>query len=336
MMHPYDDTPPPSVEAAVKAYVDALLWEEPQPAASPVLDCPESQSSLLQAPEGESACSVSGDASALTAFDPAQTQPLNLIPAWQMPEQMPEPGEPVLGTFGPSPELVESHSQAPPPESARVGMEYESADMDITQIDGIAGTGSHAAGTDSLSEDEPAPPEAWTAEDFAPVMRERIEPDSSRADSVDINRIMESAVPLPDGVTEYRICRISTVRVAIPLDRLHSIEQTSPAVHFSGIAWELGRHREGDHEWTVIDLARVVAPGVPRAGPEHLLTIAGTKWALACTLEDTPMRLRDDQIRWRDGTGLRPWLVGMTYEHKCAIIDLDKLIEQLTTDPRLA
>ena len=126
------------------------------------------------------------------------------------------------------------------------------------------------------------------------------------------------------------------MRVAIPLDRLHSIERTSPAVHFSGIAWELGRHHEGDHEWTVIDLARVVAPGVPRARPEHLLTIAGTHWALACTLDDGPIRLRRDQIRWRDGAGLRPWLVGMTYEHKCAIIDLDKLIEQLTTDPRLA
>jgi hypothetical protein len=135
------------------------------------------------------------------------------------------------------------------------------------------------------------------------------------------------------GGKRYRICRIASVRLALPADELIEPLPLPSLLAYAGNHWLLGRHRHAGREWQVVDLARIVAPGVPRPLPDHLLPLRRGHWALACTLEDETIQLADDAIRWRDARSNRPWLAGMTQENACAVVDLDALLAELATDP---
>lgn len=136
--------------------------------------------------------------------------------------------------------------------------------------------------------------------------------------------------------TRYRVCRIASVRLALPADALSDPMPLPSLLAYAGNHWLLGRHRHAGREWQVVDLARIVAPGVPRPLPDHLLPLRGGRWALACTLEDATLVLDDSAVRWREARSNRPWLAGMTHEDACAVVDLDALLAELAADPTVA
>lgn len=131
--------------------------------------------------------------------------------------------------------------------------------------------------------------------------------------------------PAAPRVTAYRICRIASIRLALPAERLQATEVLPPTLRFATPSRTVEPYYDGQTTWSVMDLAQVVAPGVPRPHPEHLVRIAGTHRALACSLEQETQTLGDDQIHWREGGGRRPWLAGVAHAHACAIVDLDAL-----------
>lgn len=137
------------------------------------------------------------------------------------------------------------------------------------------------------------------------------------------------------GGRRYRVCQIGPVRLALPQDALLEPVPLPPLLAYSGPDWYLGRHRHAGTEWHVIDLAFIVAPGVPHPLPDALLPLVQGHCALACTLEPEPLLLDNDAIRWRQGGSARPWLAGITEDHRCAVVDLQALIDGLGDDPRL-
>lgn len=132
----------------------------------------------------------------------------------------------------------------------------------------------------------------------------------------------------------YRICRISSVRLALPEAYLDAAIPLPPLLNYSAPDWFLGRHLHDGMQRQVVDLARIVAPDVPRSHADALLPIRSRPWAMACTLDPQVAWLTHDDIQWRDPGGMRPWLSGMSRDGQCAVIDIPALLDLLEADPR--
>lgn len=92
----------------------------------------------------------------------------------------------------------------------------------------------------------------------------------------------------------------------------------SPA--FLGLLPHLGRQVK------VVDTAQVVMPK-QTSSTEHryIVLIAGGEWGLTCELVSEVVTLYPDQVRWRTGSGTRPWLAGIVKDRMCALLDADEL-----------
>ncbi len=138
----------------------------------------------------------------------------------------------------------------------------------------------------------------------------------------------------PDASRAYRICHISSVQLALPATSLGDPIPLPPLLAYSAADWFLGRHHHDGMQLQVFDLARIVAPDVPRCQAETLIPVRSRQWAVACTLQPEVIRLTHEQVQWREPGGMRPWLSGMSRDGRCAIIDIPAMLDMLESDPR--
>ena len=86
----------------------------------------------------------------------------------------------------------------------------------------------------------------------------------------------------------------------------------------------------------VVDTAALVMPErytlAMRGRYKHYLEILDSRWMLAVDSVLEPMSLTPEQVRWRDPSTRREWLVGMAIEHRCAVIDVAAIDRQLLAD----
>jgi purine-binding chemotaxis protein CheW len=85
----------------------------------------------------------------------------------------------------------------------------------------------------------------------------------------------------------------------------------------------------------VVDTARWVMPekfGQQQAEThdyQYVIMLSNSAWGLACDKLINTMTLKQDEVKWREAAGKRPWLAGLIKQHMCALLDVDALIRLL-------
>lgn len=97
-------------------------------------------------------------------------------------------------------------------------------------------------------------------------------------------------------------------------------------------SWRLGTLARAGSEVVVVDLAKVVAPGLSFARPGIGLHLAGRPWCLAVAAIGAVQGIDQAQFALRAERGARPWLAGMTRDIPRALLDPDALIRVLLAE----
>ena len=87
----------------------------------------------------------------------------------------------------------------------------------------------------------------------------------------------------------------------------------------------------------VIDIARLVLPAgrgaqLPADASgrcRSLVMIDEGRWALACNSIGDVVDLDSSSVKWRGSAGKRLWLAGTVIERMCALLDIDRLVDDL-------
>jgi purine-binding chemotaxis protein CheW len=93
--------------------------------------------------------------------------------------------------------------------------------------------------------------------------------------------------------------------------------------------WFLGILASQAGNLKVLDTARWVMPERYRddfrRGLSYVISVNGFEWGLAVHQVSRSIRLRPDEIKWRNQRHQRPWLAGTVIEHMCALLDVEAL-----------
>lgn len=137
---------------------------------------------------------------------------------------------------------------------------------------------------------------------------------------------------------------VAGVTLATPLEKLFGIvEWPGELTELPGYApWFMGLLPNRGQNVRVIDTAQIIMPDgrVPDARPvlervEYVVLIDEGRWGLAADSINQVITLSPEGVRWRGAGGKRPWLAGTAVERMCALLDIDKLGEQLAEGLRL-
>ena len=127
--------------------------------------------------------------------------------------------------------------------------------------------------------------------------------------------------------------------MGVPLARLgqiHAMPQSTPLP--GQPKWMLGVGSVGQAAtpMKVVNTARWVMPeryqDQPEKRPQYVIGLHGTDWCLAVDEIKQPVTLRSKDIVWKREGSQRPWLAGTIKAHMCALLDVDTLVRQLSSD----
>jgi purine-binding chemotaxis protein CheW len=133
--------------------------------------------------------------------------------------------------------------------------------------------------------------------------------------------------------------QVAGITLAVSLEKLGGIlewnEDVTPMPNRS--PWFLGLLAERDEQIKVIDTGMLVVPSKFRANHrredmQKIILIGDGKWGLACDSVSEVITLQRDKVRWRGENSKRPWLAGTVVEHMCALLDVEKFVELLSSE----
>jgi len=89
----------------------------------------------------------------------------------------------------------------------------------------------------------------------------------------------------------------------------------------------------------VVDTARFILPpdrlaqlgDTSESRCRHLVVIDEGRWALACSQIGDVIELARTDVKWRGAGGKRIWLAGTVIERMCALLDVERLCEELAS-----
>lgn len=126
---------------------------------------------------------------------------------------------------------------------------------------------------------------------------------------------------------------VAGVTFAVPLTELGGIHKLGDITSLFGQApWFRGIMTQREQKLKVVDTAQWVMPDSSHVDmpPYHyLITLGDSSWGLCCHHLKGTERLRQDQVKWRNQEGKRPWLAGMVKEKKCALLHVQELLRLL-------
>lgn len=96
-------------------------------------------------------------------------------------------------------------------------------------------------------------------------------------------------------------------------------------------SWILGSFSGSGKRTNIVDTAARLIPGrydATRSKYTEIVILRGRDWALACDALLKSIRIPDSGITWNHDRVGRPWLRGTYMEERCAILDVDMLMEQ--------
>ena len=124
--------------------------------------------------------------------------------------------------------------------------------------------------------------------------------------------------------------------IAVPLIELGGIHQMGKTNSLMGKPdWFKGVMLHRDEKINVVDTAMWVMPEkcnetlINSLNYQYIIMLNNSHWGLmAENLIDT-VTLEQDDVKWLEGSGKRPWLAGLVKERMCALLDVDALIHML-------
>lgn len=129
---------------------------------------------------------------------------------------------------------------------------------------------------------------------------------------------------------------VAGLKVALPLKALGGIHKMMPAKSLPGQPeWLQGVMLYREQKINVVDTARWVMPEkydqglAEKLNYQYVIMLGNSHWGLACDTLVNTIALEQDDVKWRETEGKRPWLAGLIKEHMCALLDVDALIALL-------
>ncbi|MGF1762840.1 chemotaxis protein CheW [Aliivibrio kagoshimensis] len=128
---------------------------------------------------------------------------------------------------------------------------------------------------------------------------------------------------------------VNGMTFAVQLAELGGIHEKTELNHLIGRpTWYLGMQTANENKYHVVDTAKWVMP--EKLNDEkyqeeyrYIVLLGDSNWGLACNQLVGTESITNEQIRWRETAGKRPWLAGMVKEKMCALIHVEALVAML-------
>lgn len=176
------------------------------------------------------------------------------------------------------------------------------------------------------------------------ALQQRAVPVSERI----ISTVSKPVPPTPPAVTaapakDYRQGRfqalffdVAGLKVAVPLKELGGIHQIGSINSLIGKPqWFKGVMLYREQKISIVDTARWVMPEKydqslqQKLNYQYVIMLGNSNWGLCCeTLVNTYV-LEQDDVKWREAEGKRPWMAGLIKKHMCVLLDVDAMIDLL-------
>jgi purine-binding chemotaxis protein CheW len=206
---------------------------------------------------------------------------------------------------------------------------------------------------EQLSAEDQAATEVPLAPAPEPVISEPVAPPVSKTAAVvhtsPAEKVQQksAAMPTQQEQAEFRqgsfqalFFKVAGLTLAVPLTELggiHKLEKTSALL--GKPKWFDGVMLHRDEKLNVVDTAQWVMPEkynetlAESLNYQYLIMLGDSGWGLSCESLVNTVKLEQDDVKWREHHGKRPWLAGLVKEKMCALIDASQLVKMLEQGP---
>ncbi|MCU7817003.1 MAG: chemotaxis protein CheW [Candidatus Thiodiazotropha sp. (ex Lucinoma kastoroae)] len=145
----------------------------------------------------------------------------------------------------------------------------------------------------------------------------------------------KSAPSWAESAFQVLLFKVNGIKLGIPLSSLMGIlSYPGEASQLPGQpGWSLGVVVNRDEKVIIINSTRLLMPerltGNEALHPQHLLLIGDGHRALAVDSICDTLTVEKDEVRWRSGSGLRPWYAGIIIQELSVLLDVDGVLEML-------
>lgn len=129
---------------------------------------------------------------------------------------------------------------------------------------------------------------------------------------------------------------VAGLKIALPLKELGGIHKLSSLNSLPGQPkWLQGVMMYREQKINVVDTAQWVMPEKytkelsEQLNYQYVIMLGNSQWGLACDTLVNTLALEQDDVKWRETEGKRPWLAGLIKEHMCALLDVESTIDLL-------
>lgn len=159
---------------------------------------------------------------------------------------------------------------------------------------------------------------------------------------------VEATSPVPPAVKaqpakDYRQHRfqalffdVAGLKVAVPLKELGGIHQLGTVNSLIGKPqWFKGVMLYREQKISIVDTARWVMPEKydqslqQKLNYQYVIMLGNSNWGLCCETLINTYVLEQDDVKWREAEGKRPWMAGLIKKHMCVLLDVDAMIDLL-------
>jgi len=139
------------------------------------------------------------------------------------------------------------------------------------------------------------------------------------------------------GSFQAMFFKVAGLTIAVPLIELGGIHNTDKTTPLMGKpTWFKGVMVHRDEKINIVDTAQWVMPEKcdktlkDSLNYQYVIMLSDSAWGvLAEELVDT-VTLQQDDVKWLDNPSKRPWLAGLVKERKCALLDVNSMIQLLS------
>jgi purine-binding chemotaxis protein CheW len=187
-------------------------------------------------------------------------------------------------------------------------------------------------------------PQLQAKPDTAPAIDVKIQSrDIPIAERLNITAALPPATPPKRTAKEYRqgpfqalFFSVAGLTLALPLKELGGIHQlTEINSLFGKPAWFKGIMLYRQQKISVVDSARWVMPEkyeqnlLESINYQYVIMLGTSNWGLACETLINTVTLQQEDVKWREIDGKRPWMAGLIKKHMCVLVDVDAMINLL-------
>ena len=177
----------------------------------------------------------------------------------------------------------------------------------------------------------------------APKVKEKVLPTVEALVQSQTHREIASPPKAPVVEKEYRkgqfqalFFDVAGLTVAVPLTELGGIHNMGKLNSIVGKPdWFMGVMVYRDSKLNIVNTAKWVMPEKYDNTLEndleyqYIIMLDNSPWGLACEKLINTVTLEQDDVKWRESSGRRPWLAGLIKERMCALLDVSALIAML-------